>query len=168
MTAPRSPRIRWLVLAGALLSPVCVARARTPPPADEAGVRDARPPEVVDSEIVAFLILFEATRARAGCSPLRWDAQIASVAHAHSADMVDRRFFSHTNPDTKSPFDRLLASGIGFRAAAENIARSAGPRETHDGWLDSPGHRSNMLDCTFTHHGVGRAGTHWTHLFVQR
>jgi uncharacterized protein YkwD len=104
-----------------------------------------------------------------GCAALRWDGPTAAVAQAHAEDMVRRDFFSHTNPDGQTPFDRLRAAGVTYMAAAENIAygysTGAGVLE---GWLGSTGHRANIENCAYTHHGVGKAGTHWTHLFLRR
>ncbi len=121
-----------------------------------------------DPEIAEFLQIYAAARGEAGCAPLLWDAQAATVATAHSADMARRAYFSHTNPEGASPFDRLRAAGMAFRSAAENIAKSVGARYTHNRWLTSEGHRRNMLDCSFTHHGLGRSGEYWTHVFLQR
>jgi uncharacterized protein YkwD len=81
--------------------------------------------------------------------------------------MVARDFFSHTNPDGDSPWDRLSAAGISFSRAAENIAWGYTSAEAVlSGWLGSPGHRANIENCALTHHGVGLADWHWTHLFV--
>jgi uncharacterized protein YkwD len=82
--------------------------------------------------------------------------------------MQRRGYFSHTTPEGRDPFDRLRAAGIGFVAAAENIAQ--GPTTGDDvfaGWLASPGHRQNMLDCRFTRHGVGLHGGFWTHVLIR-
>ena len=106
-------------------------------------------------------------RVSVGCEPLSWDPAVAAVAEAHSADMVAREYFDHTNPDGYSPFDRLTTAGVAYRRAAENIAwgyRSA--QAVLDGWLDSPGHRSNIENCALSHHGVGLVDWHWTHVFT--
>ncbi len=79
-------------------------------------------------------------RTGTGCGPLTWHAGAAAVALAHSTDMRDRDFFSHTNPDGESPFDM---------------------------WINSPGHRANIENCSYTHHGVGLIDGIWTHLFLQ-
>ena len=159
------------VVLGAAVAWSCAARMAParPPGADGrepvAGQAVSGPD---DAEIIVFLTLVRVTRADAGCRPLAWDARIAAVAAKHSADMAERGYFSHTNPDGRSPFDRLRDAGLRFRAAAENIAKAVGAQTIHDNWLASPGHRANMLDCSFTHHGIGRAGAFWTHVFVQR
>jgi hypothetical protein len=112
--------------------------------------------------------MLNTTRRNAGCGGLAWDAAVATVASRHSEDMVNRQFFGHTNPDGGDPFDRLHAAHIQFAAAAENLA--LGPRTAQDAleqWMASPAHRANMLDCTFTHHGVARTGTRWVHIFIR-
>lgn len=121
-----------------------------------------------DPEVTEFVQAMNVHRVTVGCAPLAWHAGVAGVAEAHSKDMVDRDFFSHTNPDGESPFDRLAAAGVTWSGGAgENIAYG-----TSDGtvvlglWLDSPGHRANIENCGYTHHGVGLVSGHWTHLFV--
>ncbi|MET7684969.1 CAP domain-containing protein [Streptomyces sp. NPDC005423] len=110
-------------------------------------------------------------RARAGLPPLAVDPLLTAAAQAHSADMVARDFYAHTSPDGAQPWDRAAAAGSRRRSIGENIAcgqRSAA--EVVDGWMNSPGHRANILKPAFTHLGVGvsgggRTGTYWTQLF---
>jgi uncharacterized protein YkwD len=114
-----------------------------------------------------FVNLVNAHRESVGCQALTWHEGAAAVARAHSADMVARSFFSHNNPDGLSPFDRLDRAGIPYRAAGENIATGyASAEAVLGGWLDSPGHRANIENCGFTHHGLGLVDSHWTHLFL--
>jgi uncharacterized protein YkwD len=102
-------------------------------------------------------------RVAMGCRPLIPDKRLAVVARRHSEDMVRRRFFDHTNPDGRDPFDRMRAAGIRYRSAAENIAqgRSRG-RETYDDWIESAGHRRNIENCEYTHFGIGLFQRTWT------
>ncbi|MGY1988303.1 CAP domain-containing protein [Blastococcus sp. SYSU DS0669] len=114
------------------------------------------------------LALVNAERAKAGCGPVGGDAGLASVARAHSADMRDRGFFDHVNPDGVGPFDRADRAGVSARA--ENIARGqSGPAAVMTSWMNSPGHRANILNCGLTRLGVGVAtgsgGPWWTQLF---
>lgn len=118
--------------------------------------------------------LVNEVRAQYGLSALSWANDLANVARAHSRDMINRNFFSHTNPDGYSPFDRLRNNGISYRTAAENIAygqRTA--QAVMDAWMNSSGHRANILNANVKEIGVGAAtsssGTiYWTQLFVAR
>jgi uncharacterized protein YkwD len=121
----------------------------------------------ISADVEEFVSLVNSYRVTVGCAPLEWDRRVADVAEGHSKDMVARDFFSHTNPDGDSPWDRLSAAGISFKLAAENIAWGYTSAEAVlNGWLGSPGHRANIENCALTHHGVGLADWHWTHLFV--
>ncbi|MEV5433274.1 CAP domain-containing protein [Streptomyces sp. NPDC052701] len=110
-------------------------------------------------------------RVRAGLRPLAPDPRLAAAAQAHSADMAARGFYSHTCPDGGRPWDRAAAAGAGRRSIGENIAcGQRSPAEVVEGWMNSPGHRANILKPDFTHLGIGfagggRAGTYWTQLF---
>ncbi|MEV5439257.1 CAP domain-containing protein [Streptomyces sp. NPDC052682] len=110
-------------------------------------------------------------RTRAGLRPLAPDARLAAAAQAHSVDMVARDFYSHTSPDGRRPRDRAAAAGSAHRAVGENIAcGQRSPADVVEGWMNSPGHRANILKAEFTHIGVGfagggRAGTYWTQVF---
>ncbi|MFF3349520.1 CAP domain-containing protein [Streptomyces sp. NPDC002779] len=110
-------------------------------------------------------------RAGAGLPPLAVDPLLTAAAQAHSADMVARAFYSHTSPDGSRPWDRAAAAGSRRRSIGENIAcGQRSPAEVVQGWMNSPGHRANILKRDFTHIGVGfagggEAGTYWTQLF---
>ncbi|MFF5979050.1 CAP domain-containing protein [Streptomyces olindensis] len=110
-------------------------------------------------------------RARAGLPPLAVDPLLTAAAQAHSADMVARAFYAHTAPDGSRPWDRAAAAGSTRRSIGENIAcGQRSPAEVVEGWMNSPGHRANILKPGFTHIGIGfagggRAGTYWTQLF---
>jgi uncharacterized protein YkwD len=117
----------------------------------------------------AVLALVNEARADAGCGALTADPALAAVARAHSADMRDRDYFSHTSPEGLSPFDRAEQAGVGY-SQAENIAfGQSDAAAVMEAWLESPGHRENILDCDLTRLGVGVAegpgGPWWTQLF---
>ncbi|MFE0445562.1 CAP domain-containing protein [Streptomyces fungicidicus] len=128
-------------------------------------------PDGLDRTAREVVGLTNRARAGAGLAPLSPDPRLAAAAQAHSADMVARDFYAHTAPDGSRPWDRAAAAGSTRRTIGENIAcgqRSAA--EVVEGWLNSPGHRANILKADFTHIGVGfagggRAGTYWTQLF---
>ncbi|MFJ2555794.1 MULTISPECIES: CAP domain-containing protein [unclassified Streptomyces] len=119
------------------------------------------------------LSLTNAERAAAGLAPLADDPLLTTAAQAFSTDMADRAFYSHTSPEGLQPWDRAAAAGARHRGIGENIAcGQRSPREVVQGWMDSPGHRANILKPGFTHLGVGfadggPAGTYWTQLFGQ-
>jgi uncharacterized protein YkwD len=110
-------------------------------------------------------------RVRAGLPELAVDPRLTAAAQAHSADMVARDFYSHTDPDGGRPRDRAAAAGATRRTVGENIAcGQRSPADVVEGWMNSPGHRANILEADFTHIGVGlagggRAGMYWTQLF---
>ncbi|WP_300016495.1 CAP domain-containing protein [Pseudonocardia sp.] len=130
-----------------------------------AGASRGDPP--VDEVVAAT----NAERARHGLGGLAVDVRLTRAAHAHTADMVRRGFFAHENPDGAQVWDRAVAAGYPYRKVAENIA--AGQRtaaEVVRGWMDSPGHRANILDGELTQIGVGRVeggeyGVYWTQVF---
>jgi uncharacterized protein YkwD len=115
--------------------------------------------------------LTNAERVRAGLPPLGADLPLTTAAQAHSADMVARDFYAHTSPDGSRPWDRAAAAGCARRTIGENIAcGQRSPAEVVRGWMNSPGHRANILGRDFTHIGIGlvgggRTGTYWTQLF---
>jgi uncharacterized protein YkwD len=82
--------------------------------------------------------------------------------------MRDKGYFSHTSPTYGSPFNMLKSFGISYKSAGENIARGyTTPKAVVDGWMNSPGHRANILNSSFTEIGVGYAsGNYWTQMFI--
>lgn len=142
----------------------------TPPPApvEAAPVAPAAPASADPAE-AEVLAAVNVARAANGCPALAWDEALAQVARAHSADMAARDYVEHTNPDGLSPFDRAAAAGTS--ASAENIA--AGQQSAAaamESWMNSPGHRDNILNCSLTRLGVGVGyggsyGITWTQLF---
>ncbi|MEJ2548431.1 MAG: CAP domain-containing protein [Gemmatimonadota bacterium] len=130
---------------------------------------EGNPLPAASAEVITLVDLVNAHRLSEGCAALTWHAGAASVAEAHSTDMRDRDFFAHTNPDGKSPFDRLRDAGVDWSGAAgENIAWGTSSGQTaFELWINSSGHRANIENCSFTHHGVGLVDARWTHLFLQ-
>jgi uncharacterized protein YkwD len=128
----------------------------------------ARTAGPTDPEVASFVRLMNAHRRSLGLSPLIWDSRAAAVAQAHSRDMFRQHYFSHTSLDGRSTWDRLAARGVTYSQAGENIAlgQTTG-REVLESWLDSPPHRKNIERGSYTHHGVGKVGTYWTHVFIR-
>ncbi|MFG3440198.1 CAP domain-containing protein [Nonomuraea sp. NPDC047897] len=118
----------------------------------------------------AVVKLTNQARASKGCRPLVHDPKLHTAAERHSADMAARGFFDHSSPDGRDPGDRVKASGFApISTWGENIAmgqRTAA--QVVQGWLDSPGHRANIMNCAFTHIGVGHVtkGPYWTQVFA--
>ncbi|NDU77667.1 RNA polymerase, partial [Actinomadura sp. DSM 109109] len=114
--------------------------------------------------------LANAERARNGCGALTVDSRLQAAAQGHSADMVARGFFDHTNPSGKDPGDRITAAGYRWSTYGENIAAGQRtPAAVVSAWMNSPGHRANILNCRFKNIGVGVAlksgSPYWTQNF---
>lgn len=131
-----------------------------------------RPPAALERQAVHQVIqLVNGERAAHGCPPVRWDAALQRAAERHSDDMAARRFFGHTNPDGADPGARITAAGYPWSAYGENIAVGRPtPAAVMKDWMNSPGHRRNILQCDLTDIGVGiREGTGgpwWTQDFA--
>lgn len=110
-------------------------------------------------------------RQKAGLAALKSDKALMGAAREKSLDMQQNKYFSHTSPTFGSPFDRMKALGIKYSAAGENIAMGQKtPEEVVKGWMNSPGHRANIMSTSFTHIGVGYAakGNYWTQQFIKK
>ncbi|WP_061297079.1 CAP domain-containing protein [Herbidospora cretacea] len=122
----------------------------------------------VENEVVR---LTNAERAKAGCGALTHDAKLRTAAFNHSADMSAKNYFSHDSADGRKFSDRIKQAGFSFRAAGENIAKGyQTAAQVVQGWMDSPGHKANILNCTYTHIGVGHVaagGPYWTQDFAK-
>ncbi|HIS20141.1 MAG TPA: hypothetical protein IAB43_04030 [Candidatus Spyradocola merdavium] len=129
-------------------------------PEESGGVQEA-------AEAVASLV--NAARQDAGLSELELDADLCAAAQARAQEIAQS--FSHTRPDGSSCFTILEELGISYRAAGENIAMGQRtPEEVMDGWMNSSGHRANILNGTFTSIGVGyyvdgAGAAHWVQIF---
>jgi uncharacterized YkwD family protein len=108
-------------------------------------------------------------RAKNGLKPLALDTALSKVAREKSNDMQSKGYFSHTSPTYGSPFDMMKKFGITYRTAGENIAKGQPtPEAVVKAWMESPGHRANILKAEYTHIGVGHvaSGNHWTQMFI--
>ncbi|WP_326768095.1 CAP domain-containing protein [Streptomyces sp. NBC_01591] len=132
--------------------------------------RSAAAPAPTDASAQsAVLALVNQERAKVGCSPLTASASLASLAQDFSADMAARGFFDHTDPDGRTPWDRASKAGV-QGLAAENIARGqADAQAVMDSWMNSDGHRANILNCDYKTLGIGvhygSGGPWWTQDF---
>ena len=111
-------------------------------------------------------------RVQNGLKPLEYNWELCRIARVKSQDMIDRNYFSHTSPTYGSPFDMIRAFGLSYRSAGENIAKGQKtPQAVVTAWMNSSGHRANILNSSYTQIGVGYAtssnGTaHWTQMFI--
>jgi len=113
-------------------------------------------------------------RASRGLSALKFNAEVAKVATTKSQDMIDNNYFDHNSPTYGSPFDMMKKFGISYRTAGENIAMGQKtPQEVMTAWMNSDGHRKNILNSSFTEIGIGIAKDsngrlYWTQMFIGR
>jgi len=113
--------------------------------------------------------LVNAERAKHGLAALTEDWELARVARYKSQDMHDRRYFDHVSPTYGTPFEMMRAFGIRYRTAGENIAMGyRTPAAVVQAWMDSAGHRANILNASYTKIGVGyvASGHYWTQHFT--
>lgn len=119
------------------------------------------------------ITLVNRERSARGLSTLKTNWELSRVARLKSQDMIDKNYFSHTSPTYGSPFQMMEAFGLKFSAAGENIAYGQRtPQEVMSAWMNSPGHRANILSAAYTYIGVGAAkksnGTlYWTQEFMK-
>ncbi|GAA0413334.1 MAG: CAP domain-containing protein [Bacillota bacterium] len=108
-------------------------------------------------------------RAKQGLPALKVDTELSKVAREKSKDMATNGYFSHNSPNYGSPFDMMKQFGISYKTAGENIAKGQRtPQEVVNAWMNSEGHRANIMNANFTHIGVGyvEQGNHWTQQFI--
>ncbi len=112
-------------------------------------------------------------RAAAGLPALKVNAKLSGVAEKKAEDLRDNNYFDHQSPTYGSPFDMMKQFGIQYTTAGENIAKGQRtPAEVMNGWMNSPGHRANILNADFTEIGVGyvtdsNGGTYWVQHFIR-
>ncbi|WP_223292266.1 CAP domain-containing protein [Salipaludibacillus neizhouensis] len=111
--------------------------------------------------------LVNVERENRGLKPLSIRTELQNVAEAKSKDMINNNYFNHTSPTHGSPFEMLDAYGVQYRTAGENIAKGQRtPEAVVKAWMNSAGHRKNILSTSFTHIGVGYYKNAWTQLFT--
>lgn len=139
-------------------------------PGQKISIPNAAPLKSIEDEIVRLVNI---ERSKNGLAPLTSNWQAARCARIKSQEMIDKNYFSHTSPTYGSPFKMMESFGLRFSAAAENIAygqRTA--QEVMNSWMNSPGHRANILSKSYTQIGVGVAkksnGTlYFTQMFLK-
>ena len=98
--------------------------------------------------------LINAKRTAAGLSALKVDAELQNVARAKAEDMVKNNYFSHTSPTYGSPFDMMKSFGVSYKTAGENIAGNSSNTGAVNAWMNSEGHKANILNSSFNYTGV--------------
>ncbi|SEG95551.1 Uncharacterized conserved protein YkwD, contains CAP (CSP/antigen 5/PR1) domain [Nonomuraea solani] len=159
----------------------CATPTPTPSPTPTPAARETKAPAVPESGTSVgtalenqVVRLTNAERAKGGCGPLKHDPRLRRAAFGHSADMAKNDYFEHDSQDGRDMSDRMRAAGFSGSAWAENIAmgqRSAA--EVVRGWMNSSGHRQNIMNCSYTLIGVGAAKDgqgqiYWTQDFGAR
>lgn len=99
--------------------------------------------------------LLNMDRAKNGLKPLKFNTQLTALGEKYAQDMINRKFFAHTDPDGKSPFDRMKQAGINYSYAGENLAINSNVTTAEQAFMNSPGHRANILSPNYTDVGLG-------------
>ena len=127
----------------------------------------------LDASVTAYekevIRLVNNIRTENGLKPLQENWELSRVARYKSQDMADNHYFSHTSPTYGSPFQMMKAFGLSYRFAGENIAYGQRtPQEVVNAWMNSSGHRANILHASYTQIGVGYVanGRYWTQMFI--
>ncbi|MGG0776952.1 CAP domain-containing protein [Bacillus rugosus] len=139
------------------------------PAADEKTNTTTSAPSSVSAYEKKVVELTNAERQKQGLKPLQIDETLSKSARAKSQDMKDKNYFDHQSPTYGSPFDMMKSFGISYKTAGENIAKGQKtPEEVVKAWMNSEGHRKNILNPNFTHIGVGyvESGSIWTQQFI--
>ena len=133
------------------------------------------PTTQTSNSVVAYenkvLDLVNVERQKAGLSPLKMDETLRNVARTKSQDMQTNHYFDHNSPTYGSPFDMMKKFGVSYTMAGENIAMGQKtPEEVVTAWMNSPGHRANILKPGYTFIGVGYVanGNYWTQEFIAK
>lgn len=136
--------------------------SKPPVASDPAGVN-----ATVEEE--SLLKLINQARQQAGIGPLSWDAGVLKTARLKARDMVDKNYFSHQSPTYGSPFDMMRQFGVTFKSAGENIAGNQTFENAFNAWMNSPGHKQNILNSSFNYNGIGIADSPvYGKVFVQQ
>ncbi|MCK0471975.1 CAP domain-containing protein [Halalkalibacter sp. APA_J-10(15)] len=118
-----------------------------------------------EDQVVA---LVNQERAKVGLRSLHHRQDLKHVAHKKAEDLINSNYFSHTSPNYGSPFDMLRSFGISYRTAGENIAKGqTTPEQVMQDWMNSPGHRENILKPEYDAIGVGFYHSAWVQMFIQ-
>ncbi|TBX83337.1 serine protease [Bacillus mycoides] len=143
-------------------------QTETQKPAEQKPAEEAKSLSEFEQRVVE---LTNAERTKQGLSALQIDTELSKVARIKSEDMQKNNYFDHNSPTYGSPFDMMKKFGISYKSAGENIAQGQRtPEEVVQAWMNSAGHRANILNSGFTHIGVGyvESGNYWTQQFITK
>ncbi|MFF5447648.1 CAP domain-containing protein [Streptomyces sp. NPDC012888] len=162
----RTTHFRKAAIAVAALGitgiPTAAMASQETPPAAPAATATTSP----TAKVVA---LVNRERAKAGCRPVKVNAKLTKAAQSHSRDQARHHRMSHTGSDGSNPGQRITRAGYQWRTYGENVAYGYNtPAKVMNAWMHSPGHRANILNCSFKEIGVGLSGTshYWTQNFA--
>ncbi|MBM7648704.1 putative YkwD family protein [Bacillus ectoiniformans] len=140
-----------------------------------AGAKTTAPSAKAHSELEQeILLLVNKERAKKGAQPLKFADDVDKVAQLKSEDMVKKKYFDHFSPTYGSPFEMMEKYGVSYTMAGENIAAGyTTASAVMEGWMNSPGHRANIMNPEYKEIGIGIAkggsyGTYYTQMFVKR
>ncbi|WP_018756367.1 CAP domain-containing protein [Paenibacillus terrigena] len=127
-------------------------------------------PNQGDTSFAAQVVnLVNQERAKAGLQPLSTDSRLAAMALDKAKDMYSNNYFDHQSPTYGSPFDMMKQYNIAFGYAGENIAKGqTTPQQVMNDWMNSSGHRANILNANFTHIGVAYYQGEWVQEFISK
>ncbi|MGL5864428.1 MAG: CAP domain-containing protein [Dermatophilaceae bacterium] len=132
---------------------------------------ESKPAAQASGPAAEVIALVNAERAKAGCESVTAEARLTKAAQGHSVDMAENTYMEHQSRDGRSPFDRMKDAGYQGGSMAENIAYGQdSPQDVMQDWMNSDGHRKNILNCDYTQIGVGVANAsngdiYWTQNF---
>jgi uncharacterized protein YkwD len=151
--------------------PATIAPTPTPPAPAPSPTPQPAPPQISPAAFEQRVIeLINVERTKRGLPALGFDDKLTLAARAHSQDMADKGFFSHTGSNGSNPGDRISATGYDWSTYGENIAAGyTTPESVVRGWMESPGHRANILNRDVRELGVGhvaKSGSEFTHYWT--
>jgi uncharacterized YkwD family protein/spore coat assembly protein SafA len=139
-------------------------------PGQKVNIPNIQDVKALENEVIK---LVNVERSKNGLPVLKANWQLSRCARYKSQDMINKNYFSHQSPTYGSPFQMMESFGLKFSSAGENIAKGQRtPQEVMNAWMNSPGHRSNILSASFSEIGVGLAKDqygrcYWTQMFMR-
>ena len=131
------------------------------------GTKTSNTSDLTADELETFNLINQ-QRAQNGLAALKIDSEVQRVARIKAQDMVNNNYFSHTSPTYGSPFDMLKSFGISYRSAGENIAGNSSNSAAVTAWMNSSGHRANILNNSYNYTGLGVVtGSKYGKIYVQ-